>query len=124
MNDDLRTVWEQYVQAWNPEITPEKRELYLQCLAPDCVYSDPLKQTKGLNELKAYMKEFHEQIPGGRFVTEYFSAHHGRSIARWKMLNGEGVAIGSGISYGEYDSQQRLIAMNGFFETPGSPAQA
>jgi hypothetical protein len=124
MNDDLKAVWEQYVQAWDPKITPEKRKLCLQCLAPECVYTDPLKQTKGSNELEAYMREFHQQIPGGRFVTEYFLAHHGRSIARWKMLNGDDVAIGSGISYAEYDAQRRLVSMSGFFETPESPAPA
>jgi hypothetical protein len=120
--NDAKAVWERYVQSWNAATLPEKRQLYAQCLAPGCVYTDPLKQTTGWTELEAYMEEFHEQLPGARIVTEYFSAHHGRSIARWKMLNGDDVTISSGISYGEYDAQQRLRAMSGFFETPAGPA--
>jgi hypothetical protein len=70
------------------------------------------------------MASFHEQIPGGHFVTEQFFAHHGRSVARWKMLSGAGLPLGEGISYAEYDEQQRLVAMTGFFETPGSAEPA
>jgi hypothetical protein len=116
--NDAKAVWERYVQSWNAATLPEKRELFRQSLARDCIYTDPLRQTKGWSELEAYMSEFQQQLPGARFVTEYFLAHHGRSIARWKLVNGDDVTIGSGMSYGEYDAEQRLIAMNGFFETP------
>lgn len=60
-------------------------------------------------------------LPGARIVTEHFLAHNGRSIARWKMMNGD-LAISSGISYGEYDAQQRLRTMSAFFEAPGNQA--
>ena len=81
-------------------------------------------QARGWDELAQYMASFHQQIPAGHFVTQQFFAHHNRSVARWKMLNGEGVPLGEGISYGEYDEQQRLVTMTGFFETPGSPQPA
>lgn len=122
MKNDLKTVWECYVKSWNPAPAAEKRALFAECLAPDCVYTDPLTQAKGWDELGAYMASFQQQVPGGRFVTEYFLAHHGRSIARWKMLNGADAEIGSGISYGEYDAQNRLVAMIGFFEAPETAA--
>lgn len=122
MNNDLKTVWERYVASWQAGTVAEKRARFAECLAPDCVYTDPLARTQGWDELLGYMASFHEQVPGGHFVTEYFLAHHGRSIARWKMLNGAGAEIGSGISYGEYDAQHRLVAMTGFFETPEAAA--
>lgn len=122
MKNDPKAVWECYVQSWNAASAAERRALFPQCLAPNCVYTDPLTQAKGWDELVAYMVSFQEQVPGGRFVTEYFLAHHGRSIARWKMLNGTGAEIGSGTSYGEYDAQSRLVAMTGFFEVPESTA--
>lgn len=124
MNHGLQTVWETYVTAWKAETTAEKRAIFATCLAPTCVYTDPLAQAKGWDELLAYMRSFHEQVPGGHFVTEYFLAHHGRSIARWKMLNGDGQRLGEGTSYGEYDTQQRLVAMTGFFEAPGASSAA
>jgi hypothetical protein len=118
MKNDPKAVWQRYAASWSATSEPEKREIFAECLAPGCVYTDPLVQAQGWDELSAYMVSFQRQLPGARFVTEYFLAHHGRSIARWKMLNGAGAEIGSGTSYGEYDAQNRLVAMSGFFETP------
>jgi hypothetical protein len=118
MKDDPKAVWQRYTESWSAASESAKREIFEQCLAPSCAYSDPLMQARGWDELSAYIVTFQRQLPGARFVTEYFLAHHGRSIARWKMLNGAGAEIGSGISYGEYDAQNRLVAMTGFFETP------
>ncbi len=66
------------------------------------------------------MRAFHQQVPGGHFVTSYFLAHHDASIAKWNMVNAEGATIGEGVSYGQYNEQGALIAMTGFFETPAS----
>lgn len=85
------------------------------CLADNCVYTDPQARVAVWSELARYMLEFHQQIPGGHFVTRDFQAHHGRSIARWEMMNGQGERVGEGISYGEYDEAGRLTAMTGFF---------
>ena len=122
--NDAKAIWERYVLAWNSASLLDKRELYRQCLSPDCVYTDPLKQTKGWSELEAYMSEFHQQLPGARFVTQSFATHHGRSIASWQMVDASGSVIGTGTSFGEYDEQLRLRAMTGFFEVPGSQTAA
>lgn len=124
MNNELRAVWERYVGSWKARSAAEKHKIYATCLAPACVYTDPLTQARGWDELTQYMVSFHEQVPGAHFVTQEFFSHHGRSVARWKMLSGEGAPLGEGISYAEYDEQQRLVAMTGFFDSPGSPAQA
>ena len=117
MNNDKRAVWERYVASWRAPSEAEKRALFASCLAESCIYTDPLMRADGWDELAAYMRQFAEQVPGGHFVTEYFLAHHGKSIARWKMLNADAVQIGEGISYGEYDAEDRLTAMTGFFQT-------
>jgi hypothetical protein len=122
MNNQLRAVWERYVGSWKIASPAEKREAFAACLAPTCIYTDPLTQARGWDELTQYMVTFHQQIPGGHFVTQEFFSHHGRSVARWKMLSGDGLQLGEGISYAEYDEQQRLVAMTGFFATPESPA--
>ena len=124
MNDERRHIWERYVRSWQVASEPGIRDLYATCLAPACVYTDPLTQAKGWDELAAYMVGFQQQIPGGHFLTEQFLAHHGRSVARWKMLNGDGVCLGEGISYGEYDEQNRLVTMTGFFEPPEATERA
>lgn len=118
MNNDLKAVWERYVSAWNSPSAEERRALFPQALAPDCVYRDPQTEARGWDALEGWMAGFHQQMPGTRFVTETFSAHHGRSVARWQMIGAAGVALGKGISYGEYDAEQRLVAMTGFFDSP------
>jgi hypothetical protein len=112
-------VWERYVASWRAEAASEKRALFDRCLAPGCVYTDPITQARGWDALLAYMTEFHRQIPGGHFVTRQFIAHHGRSLARWSMRNAGGEEVGEGASYGEYDGKNGLlVAMTGFFEAP------
>src|SRR4051812_32753598 len=101
MNNELRDVWERYVATWKAASVAEKREIFPTCLAPACVYTDPLTQAKGWDELVSYMLGFHEQLPGGYFVTEQFLSHGRRSVARWKMRNGAGASVGEGISYAE-----------------------
>src|ERR1022692_4386181 len=124
MKEALKEVWERYVRSWHVASVAENRDIYPTCLAPDCVYTNPLTQAKGWGELAAYMAAFHEQIPGGHFVTQQFFAHHRRSVARWQMASGDGTPLGEGISYAEYDEQHRLVTMTGFFEPPGASEQA
>lgn len=115
---DYESTWETYVASWKAPSNEEKRVLYEKALSPECVYTDTLTQTHGWDELLAYMQEFHEQFPGGYFVTVEFAAHHDRSLARWELRGADGGVLGDGTSYGEYDSRGKLVSMNGFFKTP------
>ncbi len=118
INSDQRNAWETYVSAWREASAEGKRAALKRCAAPDCVYQDPLTFAEGQEALVDYMLAFHQQVPGGHFITNYFLAHHDASIAKWNMVNGEGATIGEGVSYGQYNQQGALIAMTGFFETP------
>lgn len=117
---DRREVWEIYASAWKVEAVEDKRALFERALDPKAVYTDPLMQTRSWGELEAYMTQFHQQLPGGHFVTTWFHAHHDRSIARWDMRGADGGKLGEGISYGRYAPDGRLLEMTGFFETPGA----
>jgi len=117
-HEQQRAVWEEYFQSWKVGSPDEKRGLYASCLSRECVYTDPLVRACGWDELLAYMVDFQKQIPGGHFVTEYFLAHHDKSMARWRMVNGAGQKIGDGVSCAEYDADMKLRSMTGFFETP------
>jgi hypothetical protein len=118
MDQHRQAVWERYVSSWKVAPAAEKHAIFATCLAADCVYTDPLVQAKGWAELTQYMHDFHQQIPGGYSVTERFLEHHQRSIAYWKMLNAESIALSEGVSYAEYDAHGRVLTMTGFFETP------
>ena len=118
MNTDFEKTWETYASAWKVTSADEKRTLFEKCLDLDCEYNDPLMTTRGWGELVAYMLNFHQQVPGGHFVTDFFLAHNNQSIATWEMRNGENNGLGKGISYGKYNDQGKLVAMTGFFEAP------
>jgi hypothetical protein len=122
VTNERSAVWERYVAAWKAGSLEEKRALFAGCLAPSCTYTDPLQQAEGWDALALYMVDFQRQVPGGHFITEAFSTHHDKSLAKWRMVNADGVKIGEGVSYGEYDANDRLIAMTGFFETPSDSA--
>lgn len=114
---EQQEIWETYASAWKAETAEEKKARFVEALAPECVYTDPLHQAHGWDELTAYMLDFHQQVPGGHFVTRWFSAHHGRSVARWDMVAGDGTVLGEGISYGTYGNDGKLTAMTGFWDT-------
>lgn len=118
MTDPYKTTWETYVAAWRSTSELEKRAALEQAVANHAEYRDPLAETKGHDSLLDYMRGFHEQAPGVFFATTYFLAHHDRSIARWNMVDANGNILGDGISYGQYGSDGKLVAMTGFFEVP------
>lgn len=122
MDEQHKETWETYVSAWRAVSTGEKRASLRESVTEACAYRDPLTEAKGHEQLIGYMLDFHKQVPGGHFVTKYFRAHHDRSIAKWDLVDGSGNAIGDGISYAEYGSDGKLVAMTGFFEPPDSAA--
>jgi hypothetical protein len=118
MNVNHEQTWETYVASWKTVTPAEKRALFEKCLDFACEYNDPLVNTKGWNDLEAYMLDFHQQAPGAHFVTTYFLTHNNKSIARWEMKNANNSVLGSGISYGEYNKSGLLVSIAGFFELP------
>lgn len=114
---DFKDIWETYSSAWKAETEVQKRAILADTLATQAVYTDPTGVRTGYDELIGYMTEFHKQIPGGHFVVTYFLAHHGKSIAKWNMMAGDGSKIGVGVSYGEYNADNKLVAITGFFDT-------
>lgn len=118
MSKNFKKTWETYTSSWKAESADNKRAIFEECLDVECIYNDPLIKTIGWDKLVAYMLDFHQQIPGGHFVTNYFLAHNNQSIAKWEMKNGENSVVGEGISYGKYNENGKLVSMTGFFETP------
>jgi len=117
MEHDYKAIWEMYVDSWKVETAEEKLAIFEKCLHPENQYNDPLIKTNNWEDFVAYMLDFHTQVPGGHFVTQYFQAHSNKSIAQWKMVNGAGEVLGEGISYAEY-KEGKLLSETGFFETP------
>jgi hypothetical protein len=117
MNQESRETWEKYASTWKMTKREDRLAVFAEVLAGSAIYTDPLVQAKSWEELIRYMEDFHQQVPGGYFVTTYFLSHHKKSIAKWEMKSGENITLGTGISYGEYDDDGKLVSMNGFFES-------
>jgi len=118
MNHNYNEIWENYTASWKVESIEEKRALFENCLDSECKYNDPLIKTTGWDELLQYMLDFHQQIPGGHFITTYFLSHSDKSITKWEMRDADETLLGDGISYAEYNKAGKLISMTGFFEMP------
>lgn len=115
---DRRATWDVYTLAWKEKTAQAKLQRLRTSTTETCVYRDPLTHADGQDALVDCMMAFHQQIPGGYFETTYFLAHHDRSISKCNMHPGDGVIVGDGVSYGEYDAQGQLQSMTGFFDTP------
>ena len=76
MNTNLKTTWEKYTTTWKVSDKAERMAIFSEALADNAIYTDSLTQTKSWEELISYMENFHQQVPGGHFVTTYFFSHH------------------------------------------------
>ena len=117
MHIDHHHIWETYTSAWKADSIDDKRALMGASLAHECAYQDPLAKASGWDELLAYMASFHQQVPGGHFVTRRFRYLHGQSVAQWDMLDAQGNIIGDGVSVGHYNDAGQLVTVTGFFDT-------
>lgn len=117
-NNPHQHTWEIYTQSWAEQDASRRLELFGQSLDPDCVYTDPLIQTTGYEQLCGYMAELHKTVPGVKFITIAFKDHHDRSLTHWNMVDSTGNILSQGASYGLYGVDGRLLQMTGFFELP------
>ena len=115
--ESQRKTWETYASSWS-EMNPARRlGLFGECLQTDCVYADPAVQVMGFEHLASYMVEVSTKVPGVRFITTAFVAHHGQSLAHWNMVRGDGQVVSQGASYARYGADGKLLQMSGFFAT-------
>ena len=113
-----KNTWKTYTQSWSETDTLKRLQLFEQCLSPDCVYSDPLTQATGYEQLSGYMSELQKNVPGVGFVTTDFKNHHDQSLTHWNMVDSHGNMLVQGASYGLYGADGRLTQMSGFFDPP------
>jgi hypothetical protein len=115
MTSNKRTIWETYADAWAAAGPAEKAAALQQSCESGCIYRDPQQRADGHDSLIQVMLAFHQQVPGGNFVTTHFQEHHDRSLAKWTMHDADGKLLGDGISFGEYSPEGKLLTMTGFF---------
>jgi len=115
--EKMAATWLTYVDAWNAENQSDRKRLLSEAGVADSKYVDPNVDLQGHNSLAEYMGEFHNQMPGANFVLTRFISHHQKSIACWEVHDKSGKTLFTGVSYGTYNSEGKLTAEHGFFET-------
>lgn len=116
---DAESLWPRYSKIWSAAPALRARELR-ECLADDATYCDPNGALHGRAALSDYMGGFQQSVPGGRFEILQVTAHNGRSLARWALLNSDGVTLQLGASFAIHDSKGRLKDISGFFPLTAS----
>lgn len=81
-------------------------------------YCDPLSVAEGRQSLSTYMADFQRDIPNGRFEIVGVLHHHDRSLARWRLLGGDGNILQTGTSSAVHAHDGRLETITGFFDPP------
>jgi hypothetical protein len=115
-NNVCINTWETYTQSWSETDSTKRLQLFERCLSHDCVYTDPLIQATGYEQLAGYMTGLQKNVPGVKFVTTDFQNHHDSCLTHWNMVDRNGNVLSQGASYGIYGTDGRLMQMTGFFE--------
>lgn len=116
---NAETLWYRYAKIWSSDAAMRESELQ-DCLADNATYCDPGNELSGRAALSDLMGGFQNQVPGGRFEILQVIDHHDRSLARWALLNGDGVNLQHGASFATHDDKGRLKSINGFFPLASS----
>ena len=115
------TLWTRYAAIWSLEGAAREPEL-VACLADDFTYCDPNGLLAGRSGLSAYMAQFRESVPGGRFHIVTLLHHHDRSLAEWQLQGRDGAILQRGTSFGALSEDGRLRAISGFFRPKADEA--
>jgi hypothetical protein len=111
MTHDL---WQRYARIWSLDAADRAAEMAA-CLAPEVTYADPNVSLAGLDAFSQYMAGFQRSFPGHSFRIRAVRAHHGRSVARWDLVDGKGAVASPGISFAFCDDDGRFRSLHGFF---------
>lgn len=120
MSRSMQEIWEISVAAWSETDSKKRLALLRQAFSEQVIYTDPVIQTQGYEQLARYMDDLRKNIPGAHFVTASFHEHHNLSLAKWNLLDGAGHIVADGASHGEYDGNGRISKTSAFYKLPGA----
>ncbi len=116
--EGYRSTWATYQAAWEDIGSSERQDLLYRSVSDHCIYSDPMVECHGREELIAYIEEFRKSMPGGSFKNHEFINHHSQSHAEWKLYDATGKEVQPGSSWAEFGQDGRITRVTGFFAVP------
>jgi hypothetical protein len=106
--------WRTYQAAWEDVGSDERRRLLKQSVASTCVYSDPVVDCQGVDEIVDRIERARAEAPGISFRNVEFRQHHRHGIAVWRRLTASGEVDFVGASYARFGDDGRLVQITGF----------
>src|SRR5688500_412495 len=116
MSNDLNTIVNRYIEAWNEPGAGRRAELVAGVWTDDGSYLDPLMSGAGHEAIVAMIGGAQQQFPGHRFELSFGpDAHNDRVRFAWRLYGpdgGEPVAAGADFATVAHDG--RLSSVTGF----------
>ena len=106
----------QYFVAWNEKGVKNIKAALEKCWTADSTYADPNNPpTKGFDGLAALIQNSEEKMPERKFSqTSKADFHHHSGRFKWLLTKKDGSAT-EGLDYFEYDAENRITRIVGFF---------
>ena len=115
---DITTTIDDYIAAWNEGDEARRRDLVARTFSADAHYLDPLMESEGTNGIAAMIGAARRQYPGHRFeLAAGPDAHHDRVRFSWRLTDGNGGHVVTGVDFATLDDAGRLRSVTGFLET-------
>jgi hypothetical protein len=118
MTNDLNTLINRYIDAWNETDGARRRELVAGVWTDDGTYVDPLMTGEGHDSIATMIGLAQEQFPEHRFELSYGpDAHNDRVRFAWRLYGPGGDApVAGGTDFGLVADDGRLRSVTGFLE--------
>ena len=118
MTNDLNTLIQCYIDAWNETDAERRRELVAQTWTEDGTYLDPLMSGNGHDSIATMIALAQERFPEHRFELSFGpDAHNDRVRFAWRLLEGD-APVAAGVDFGTVADDGRLRSVTGFLESP------
>jgi hypothetical protein len=118
MTNDLNTIVNRYIEAWNEPDAGRRGELVAGVFTEDASYVDPLMSGSGHEAITAMIGGAQQQYPGHHLALSFGpDAHNDRVRFAWRMYGPEGgEPVAAGVDFATVAGDGRLGEVTGFLE--------
>ena len=116
-DDELRTIFENYLGAFATTSLVEQERMLRSSLSDTVVFTNPGVEGSGLHNLLAHIEGFQKRFPGGRFRMNWLRQQHGQALLEWTQLNHDGSELVTGHSYARLNDEGRIAHLAGFWSS-------
>jgi hypothetical protein len=119
MTNDLNTLVNRYIDAWNEADPDRRRELVSATWTDDGTYLDPLMSGVGHDSIATMIGLAQEQFPSHRFELSFGPDAHNDVVRFAWTLSGPGgdAPVAGGVDFGTVADDGRLRSVTGFLES-------